>query len=265
MRQCLVYILLIALGMQAFAQVDSPQAPMRDQEALRLLNSALASMTTPSASPVKDFVITGNLLKWGSKTVNAPVIIQGTGLDSLRFEATLPGGTFLLTKTLATGAINDTAEKSVEPIPIHKLAETNPFFFIPALFEAANSGTTSVTYEGVDNYFDAATHHLRIIRQLPPNIDPGGYLSRFTKLDVYVDTDSNRVVRVERLLHDSTNASDHVAVPEVWEYSDYHPDAGWIVPHLITKSFPGMSESMRLSISTYTFNAGVMDAAFLGQ
>jgi hypothetical protein len=255
----LLFVLVISLGMQAVAQVDSPQVPMRDQEAIRILNSALAGMTTPSSSPVKDFVISGNLLKWGDKAVNLPIVIKGSGLDSLRVEASFPDGSFVWSKSLTSGTVKTAAVSSAQNLGLH-----TPYFFVPVLLEAASSSTTSVTYVGLDKRTKVTAHHLRITRSFPVEIDSTGYLSRFTTLEIYVDATTPRVVRIERLSHDSLNASDDAAIPENWEFADYREEAGWILPHLMVQSL-ATSESIRLSVSNYTFNSGVPDSIFGAQ
>jgi hypothetical protein len=253
MRCCFVVILSLALVCISTAQTSGrAPAPTRDPEGIAILVRVAKALSGTGPAEVRDFSVTGMATLWAGHSTSSPVQLLGQGLDSLRLQVFLPDQPFTWLVTRTTSGYKVGSE--VHSVAHHASLQRSDYLLAPSLLAAITDPTTSIEYVGEETEIGRRTYHLRIGRWLPYAIKEAGERNPdFTK-DLFFDSETMNLLRVEDKVFSDTNLND--SFPHVVAFSKYQQDNGWDLPHTIEETIGGTPVT-RFEIDSYHFNTGI--------
>jgi hypothetical protein len=244
------------------AQSTAPTAPIRDLQAMAVLQATLAAMGGQGAPAIQDTVVQATVTP-PADMPGAPgtltITTKGTGM--IRTDGSGGGKTastiFNNGRELrSTGQGWATAHAANAN---HKRIEHLPVLMI---FQEIARGEISATYVGQETLDGRSVHHISIARVSSignPEIDQT--MTRNSQLEVFVDAQTNLVTKVSYLHISETDW--RMGLPMEIYYGDYRNVGGIAVPFHQRHFYAGRPIG-EMQITFVAVNQGTPDSTFKG-
>ena len=246
-------VLFFTVLSQGFAQTQtSSQSPVRDPQALTLLQSSATAMgsVVPSDSTAIGTITT----EAGTLTENGTITILTRGTDQTSEQIQTPHGAILV---YSRGQASNGARLSGQ----RAMTSQSSFFPLPFIGGALNNSDSSFKYIGIETVNGASAHHIQFWNSFASN-PTGPRLSEFTTRDIWIDATSYLPLRISYVQRAAGGSAPRIAV-DVF-FASYQNVGGILYPLSIQKSFNG-TPSATITIQQVVFNTGLSDSNFLVQ
>ncbi len=237
------------------------QPPQRDPQAVAIAQRALLAMGGANLPTIQDTVARGTVTfaEDGSPT-QGTLTLKTRGLRQLRADFVMSGGTSSAVYNAGRGAMRN-ADGTVRQYgwaqTINKRADHLPLFSMLAEYADPSVG---VRLPGVEMVNGASAWRLEFQRQLPPQDDPQKVYALFARCEVFVDQASLLVIKLRYDVPAVGSLLDRH--PMEFQYGDYRPEGGLVLPHTIVQSVAGSPIAI-YQITSFAVNSGLSDADFI--
>ncbi len=257
MRRSLIVAVLSVLPVVLFAQsaTQTPVAPTRDQQAVAVLQKALAAMgrTLPA-----DSVATGTVtLVEGSSTSEGKIRIVTRGIDQSLEDITLTNDHRVVVYSRLAAAETRAGKTKVASLEL-SLSSQTPDFPLPFIAWALTSPDASAAYIGLEQVNGEPMHHIRIWNAFASN---PAFQSRaeFSIRDIWIDSTRFLPRKISYVRRVAAGAVPRIPV-EVF-FADYQEASGILYPFQIQKNFNGTPWAT-ITITSVKLNTGLSDSDF---
>lgn len=246
------------------AQQSTTASPAQatDSQAMNLIANSIAAMGGGRGAAVQDFTATGDITYyWAGKEEKGSATVRGRGVDQLRFDANLAGGTRSWAVHAGSGTLREIDGKTTE-IPYHNAVALGSLIFPLARLQALSTDTkASISYDGVSNVEQQPFERLRAHKTLFDK-DPDGSGNRLLDADLYFDPTTHLLLGIQDQTHPRKSMT--VDVSHAIYFSDYRQVNGLTIPFTVSE-YVGGQRVWSLQISDVKFNTGLSDTDFLIQ
>lgn len=255
-----VSALLFIAPIQA-QQSPSSSAPTRDPQAVTILTQCLqAAGGTQTIAAIQDFTGAGTItFNWANENVSGSVTVKGRGTGQFRLDADLANGKLSWAVNKGDGFYNE-LDGSTRHIfysnAVNFGSLTLPYIYIAA---SLSDPSTSISYVGVNLQESQKAYDVRIQKLFPTNQDPTGILSKLTRKDFFIDTQTFQVLRISDMVHPEKVAT--IDIPHEMQFSQYQTVNGVVVPFSIAEITDGQ-HTYTIQLNRLTFNSGLQDSDF---
>jgi len=238
------------------AQTTANQPPVRDGQAVEAIQQTLFAMSTSSSALIRDYTITGVVAEEHGIASNSPISISGINSKATSVKMSLHSGEYKRINQFDEGL---THGPSSQPriLPGSISLEATPYFFVPLLVSALADPAVGLRYVAPVPS-DEGDIHVRMERRSigwKPHMD---FL--FTGfLDFYINPTTHLIDVIQNDARMPTNidrTQRHYAA-----FSEYRPEAGWLVPHEIKESYKS-GPWLTIKLSSFSFNRGLELSSF---
>lgn len=243
------------LGQSAFSQTQPGQSPLRDPQAVAILQASLAAMgsTLPN-----DSVALGSVqIVAGSQTSSGTirVLTKGTAQTLVELNTT----DSKLTTVYSSGQAIDVAGSTMKRLPLELVLTSQAAEFpLPFIAALLNNPDNSFRYVGLETSTGASLHHIKAWNSF--SSQPGlQLLSNFTSRDIWIDAASGLPQRISYVRRPALGSAPGVAVDDF--YDNYGKVSGTLYPLRINKSLNGTPWAT-IALQAVSFNNGLTDADF---
>lgn len=233
----------------------APQPPIRDPQALALLQSSARAL---GGNVPSDSAATGTVeAVVGPRQEQGTIRILTRGTSQTYEELNLPSGTRAQVYSHGAASVNagSTPQKLEGQFAISGQAVDFPLPFISGALSNTNQ---SFRYVGAETLDGVSVEHVRTWDSFgsKPN---GQRLSALTVKDIWINAATNMPVSIsyDRHAAGTFGATIHVAV----DFANYRDVQGFLYPFEITQSVNGVPFAT-ITIENVSFNTGLTDANF---
>ena len=260
-------LLTLIIVFSSSPRVNSQQSltvPVRDAQAVAILQSALASLGGTAQTAPASIVASGTYTRFlaDSTTVSLPLRAEVLGYDKFRWEVDTPDQGTVVTVVFGTASWHQSAQ-GTESVTISQIPGTT-FESFPALSISnwLSSPTVAVKMIGSESLAGNAVYRISVTPTLGANTDPNWKTMYETthQCDFYVDQKTNMPLRLRYYKHPTDW---RVAVPVDVEYSDFQVVGRIAFPTTIT-SFLGGNKLSQIQYQSIKLNAPVAASDFAG-
>jgi hypothetical protein len=249
-----VLLLTIPIWAQQTQTATTPPPAPKDAQAVNIINQVLGLAGGVRAiTAVEDYIGTGTITYHGATDAQGALTVRGSGLSSLRIDATLSTG--IRSEAISDGQVTMKTEDG-GVTPLHLQAPMSPSSLVlPYLLltPAVNSYAFSFSYKGIVDVNGSPAHDVQIVRIMPGLSDPTGLIREYSTIDFFIDPSTLQLLMMQDVV------LNHM-VRQI-RYSDYRLANGVLVPFSITEQLAGQPK-WQMNLSQITFNTGLRDSDF---
>ncbi len=249
-------------SLAAQSSSSSTQTPVRDPQALTILNNSIAAVGGLAAvGNIQDYTGTGNItFFWANDPVQAQVTVRGMGTGYYRYDAALPDGTRTWAVSQLSGVLINPDGSRVPSSSVNLATAgslTLPYLRLASILMDA---TTSISYVGmVTPSTGSQAYDIHFAPNLyGSNETPPGLIG-VGSFDLYIDPSSFLILAfVENARSDSNFQQ---TFQHEIDFSKYQQISGIPVPMTITEKVSGQ-ETWAIQLTSLSFNSGLTPATF---
>lgn len=262
-RLVLSFLLILCSSMRLSSQ-QSGTAPVRDPQAVAVLQNALVALGGTAQTAPTSIVASGTYTRFlsDSNSVSLPLRVEALGYDQFRWEVDTPDQGTVVTVVSGTASWQQFAQ-GTESVTISHIPGTT-FESFPALYisDWINSSAIAVKMIGTESLAGRSVYHLSITPTLEGNQDPNRESMYETthQRDLFVDLKTDLPVRLRYYKH-PTDWRD--AIPVDVEYSTFQVVSGIAFPTTVT-SYLGDTQFSQIQYQSINLNAPVAPSDFAG-
>jgi hypothetical protein len=258
-QKVLVSLLLVAT-LARIACAQGGPSNKRDPQALALLRGCVSSLP-PSQRALNSYIASGTITYfWAGKQVSGSVTIKAQGLDQFYMESKLPMGTRRIAVNRGEGALIET-DGSKTKIPYHNaINEAVPLVPQAIAEQMLPEGYSEITYIGQAGVNGRQTQRVQIH---PTKVQPrgaGAIISRLLEKEIFIDAETNRIVRVSDKTHPLDGFSQEI--DREFDYDNYTRIHDVDIPMLVREKIAG-STVFEIRVTTVSFSDAFPDADFM--
>ncbi len=237
-----------------------PSAPVRDPQAITILNNALGAMGGLQAlSQISDLTVTGQF----TDELNSPPDVKITrtyikGLNQVRMETDTPSGTSVVVYANGDGFQIAGGEK--QSIRTHssvgRSLEFFPVLCIAGLLQGPSVSIemgTSATLDGKSIYEIKASHFFAG----DPN--SSAVLSRASRVEFFIDKQTLLPIGLRYFVH--ADSDSRIDRPMDIRFSNFETTNGLLMPFAATQALNGRTIAV-FTINSIVANHGLLDSLF---
>jgi hypothetical protein len=263
MRRSLVVIFLILSALPVLAQTQKQAlTPVRDAQAVAVLNQALTAMGGQSVQTIQDTVVQATLTRPPSRGgTSGNVTITTKGPNKMRFDGSGGGKTSVVifnsgTELRSKGSGWQTVPSANSD---HQRVE-----HLPALMLAyeLNRPDVSASYVGVETLEGQSVHHVLLARVSSLGNGLDETMTKNSQIDVWLDAKTMLVSKVAFLYLSETDW--RVGLPMEIFYDSYQRVNGLLVPFHQKCLFDGQPLD-DMQITSFAVNQAPNDSKFEGR
>lgn len=241
---------------------SSTQTPVRDPQALTILNNSLSAVGGLAAvGNIQDYTGTGNMtFYWANDPVQAQVTVRGMGTGYFRYDAVLPNGTRTWAVAQFSGVLINPDGSRVPSSSVNLATAgslTLPYLRLTSILMDT---TTSISYVGpVTTATGSQVYDIHFTPNLfGSNATPPG-LTGVGSFDLYIDPTSSLIVAFIENAHSDSNFQQ--TLQHEIDFSNYQQRSGASVPMTITEKVSGQ-ETWSIQLSSLSCNSGLTPQSF---
>lgn len=244
----------------ASALAQNPTNVTRAPEGIAILTQTAATAGWVSGSTsVQDFSASGQITYyWAHEEVQGSARVLGRGHEEFRLDSELPDASRSVAVRYGRGSLK--VNNQLKKVPYQNSANfgvlTLPFPGIVAALEDLNA---TIEYRGLVDVQGVRLHHVLVRRNVDPQRDRDGRLSKLRTTEYFIEPLTLTLVRTR----DVVRADDNVFEEYVREiqFGDYRTVAGFKVPFTVVEEFAGQ-RTWKLELTSVAFNTGLTDSDF---
>jgi hypothetical protein len=229
-----------------FAQQPA-KTVQRDAQAIGLLSQSLnAAGGASQIAAVKDFTATGKITHfWAGEGVNGPSTLRGRGVDQIRIDSDLPGGSrsWVVHKGATSLRKNGKDVGAPYQTGVDSGAVNNPYFIVLAALNDPQVSISSIEHANLNEHEVLLVRTQR--RLTGGNGQPDEFLSRRTAKEVLIDPSTYLPIALRSKVYPPKGFGGEF-VQEV-QFADFRNVNGVLVPFSMTETISGQR--------TWTFQA----------
>jgi hypothetical protein len=234
----------------------APQPPVRDPQALAILEASIKAM---GGTPPSDSTATGTVTQAaGQQSQEGTILVQTRGTDQSLEEITLPNSTTttVYSRLIAAQTTNSNSQAALTG-QVAVVSQTS-FFPLPLLAAAVNNPDFSLQYIGLESVNGTSAEHIRIWNTFNSRPQGTGLVTPSTR-DIWINPASNLPEKIAYSQQTSNPQVPPILV-EV-DLANYANSNGFAYPRGIAKSLNG-TPWLTISIQSVAFNTGLSDSTF---
>jgi hypothetical protein len=236
-----------------------PSAPVRDAQAIALLNNAFATMGGENAAAIQDTLVQATITSHGNEgSESGGVIIKTKGPYMIRIDSTESGAT--TGHIFNKGREFQRSDKGWREPPSAN-ASHKRIDHLPPLLLAHELARTdfSATYVGQEPIDGRTTNHVRLARVSNFGNGADKILTRNSQVDVWLDTQTSTITKISYPYIAENDM--RISVPMEITYDDYRAVNGLLVP-FHQKCFLNGQYVSEMQFKSFDINLGRTDSEF---
>ena len=236
----------------------SQNSVQRDQQAVTILTQTIAAGGGQEVlTSIQDFTETGTVTYDWADQVTGNVTVEGRGLNQLKIEAELSGGTRKAVIDHDGGSLKE-ADGRTRPI-LRQSAHDLGSLALPCLplIAAIQDSSTSLIYDGLVTHNGASVYDIRLQKVYTEQEDPSGIRGKREARDFYIDPRLFLITAISDRIYFG-GPSDKGVLHEIL-YSNYQSEDGIPTPLTIAETVWSVT-GFTMQLSQVKFNSGLTDS-----